>query len=516
MPMEIYCIGLPWLPAASKQKSEPRNKMKWLVIGSVTVAIALISIIILNNKGAIASTNNKHRLAVLPLKNISNNPQDEYFADGMTEELISSISKIGNLNVIARTSTMKYKKTEKDITQIGQELSVGTILEGSVRKINNKARISVQLIDASNQENLWSKEYDRELSDIFTIQSEIATAIAKELKVRLVPSEREQLDKSLTTNPNAYQEYLIGKHLLNQRTGESIQSSITHFDKAIEEDPAFALPYTQLAYAYTLSGAAGYGNVPRPAVESKAKEAVMKALELDSTLAEAHAALGYIKFRIDWDWAGAEKEFKRAIELKPGYSQAHEWYALLLGIQVRLDGALNEMQTAYDLDPLSPSVSNGLARVYHFRHEDEKALEQVKKVIKMEPGYAEGHFSAGMSYFRLEDYANAEKELKTAIELSNRRPVILGMLGRVLIIQGRLDEAKKIQAELETPPINNDKLYASAIIKNFLGQDEEAFKIFSQLIDQKYGVLVYMKVERSLFNNKNEAKYNELVKRMGL
>lgn len=516
LPMEIYCIGLPWLPADHKQKAQPKKKVKLLVLASITVAIALVSIIILNNNGAIASANNKHRLAVLPLKNISNNPQDEYFADGMTEELISSISKIGNLNVIARTSTMKYKQSQKDISQIGRELMVGTILEGSVRKINNKARISVQLIDASNQENLWSMDYDRELSDIFTIQSEIATAIAKELKVRLVPSEREQLDKSLTTNPNAYQEYLIGKHLLNQRTGESILSSITHFDKAIEEDPAFALPYTQLAYAYTLSGAAGYGNVPRPAVESKAKAAVMKALELDSTLAEAHAALGYIKFRIDWDWAGAEKEFKRAIELKPGYSQAHEWYALLLGILVRLDDALNEMQTAYDLDPLSPSVSNGLARVYHFRHEDQKALDQVKKVIQMEPGYAEGHFSAGMSHFRLKDYVNAEKELREAIELSGRRPIIFGMLGRVLIVQGKINEAKKIQADLETPPINNDKLYASAIIKNFLGHDDEAFEIFNKLVDEKYGVLVYMKVESSLFNHKNEAKYNELLKRMGL
>ena len=516
MPMEIYCIRLPWLPSAPKPRSKPKNKLKLLVLASITVAIALISIIILNNKGALASSNIKHRLAVLPLKNISNNPQDEYFADGMTEELISSISKIGNLNVIARTSTMKYKQTQKDISQIGRELLVGTILEGSVRKINNKARISVQLIDATNQENLWSMDYDRELSDIFTIQSEIATAIAKELKVRLVPSEKQQLDKSLTTNSSAYQEYLIGKHLLNQRTGESILSSITHFDKAIEADPAFALPYTQLAYAYTLSGVAGYGNVPRPAVESKAKAAVMKALELDSTLAEAHAALGYIKFRIDWDWAGAEKEFKRAIELKPGYSQAHEWYALLLGIQVRVDDALNEMQTAYDLDPLSPSVSNGLARVYHFRHEDQKALEQVQKTIKMEPGYAEGHFTAGMSYFRLKDYVNAERELREAIKLSGRRAVILGMLGRVLITQGKTDEAKKIQAELESPPMNNDKLYASAIIKNFLGQDDEAFKIFNKLVDEKYGVLIYMKVERSLFNHKNAAKYNELVKRMGL
>jgi TolB-like protein len=232
---------------------------------------AIAAIIILNNKNVTASLTTKFRLAVLPLKNISNNPQDDYFADGMTEELISSISKIGGLNVIARTSTMKYKKTDKDISTIGRELMVGSVLEGSVRKIENKARISVQLIDASNQENLWSMDYDRELSDIFTIQSEIATNIAKELKVRLVQSEKEQLDKSLTTNANAYQEYLIGKHLLNQRTAESIQGALTHFEKSIEEDPAFALPYTQVAYCYVLIGVAGYGNIPGRSLNQKLK-----------------------------------------------------------------------------------------------------------------------------------------------------------------------------------------------------------------------------------------------------
>ena len=518
MPMEIYNIDLPWLsPAGHKHKKTAQGnpkKLKLFAAAAFVLIAAIAAIIILNNKNASASPTTKFRLAVLPLKNISNNPQDDYFADGMTEELISSISKIGGLNVIARTSTMKYKKTDKDITTIGRELMVGSVLEGSVRKIDNKARISVQLIDASNQENLWSMDYDRELSDIFTIQSEIATNIAKELKVRLVQSEKEQLDKSLTTNPMAYQEYLIGKHLLNQRTSESIQGALSHFEKSIEEDPGFALPYTQVAYCYTLIGVAGYGSIPRPVVESKAKSAVMKALELDSTLAEAHAALGYIKFRIDWDWAGAEKEFKRAIELKPGFSQAHEWYALLLGIKVRLDESLEEMQTAYNLDPLSPNINNGLARVYHFRHEYTKALEQIKKTIELEPTYAEGHFTSGMTYFRLKDYKIAEKELRQAIDLSHGRPVMLGMLGRVLIAQGKIEEVKKILEGLETQPVNNDKLYAIAIIKNFLGDKDEAFKIFEKLAADKYGIMIYMRVEKTLFSD--DARYDRLLKSIGL
>lgn len=517
MPMEVYRIDLPWLAPLPKVKSKVSPGRRKLIAGlSVAVVLVVVLLLIVKNQRVLASPQNKYRLAVLPFKNISNNQEDEYFADGMTEELISSISKIGGLNVIARTSTMKYKQTSKDISQIGQELSVGTVLEGSVRKIANKARISVQLIDASNQENLWSMDFDRELSDIFTIQSEIATSIAKELKVRLVQSEREQLDKSLTNNVTAYQEYLIGKHNLNQRTSGSIQSALTHFEKSIQEDPLFALPYTQIAYCYTLIGVAGYGNLPRPLVESKAKAAVHKALELDSTLAEAHAALGYIKFRIDWDWKGAEESLQRAIELKPGYSTAHEWYALLLGITVRLDAALEQMKTAYELDPLSPSVSNGLARVYHFRRENKKSLEQVQRTIELEPTYAEAHFSAGMTYLRLKDYSNSEKELKKAIELSGRRPVMLGMLGRTLIMEGKQKEARELLAELETPPVNNDKIYAAAIIKNFLGYDEEAYKAFEKLTDEKYGVMVYLKVERAFFNKSDDPRYGALLRKMGL
>ena len=320
--------------------------------------------------------------------------------------------------------------------------------------------------------------------------------------------------KSLTSNPVAYQEYLIGKHLLNQKTAESIQSALGHFEKSIQEDPRFALPYTQIAYCYTLIGVAGYGGLPHDVVETKAKDAVMKALDLDSTLAEAHASLGYIKFRVDWDWEGAEKELKRAIELKPGYATAHEWYALLLGIRVKLDESLSEMKTAYNLDPLSPSVNNGLARVYHFRNEEDKALEQIRKTMELEPGFAEAHFTLGMSYIRLKDYKNAEKELKEAIN-SSRRPVMLGMLGRLYVLQGRLNDANALIDELQKPPMNNDKLYASSVIKFTEGKFDEAFAAFDKLVEEKYGIMIFMKVERGFFNS-TDPRYDALLRKMRL
>lgn len=516
MPMDVYYIQLPWTSGTKKSQQRHRRSKAFAVGLPVLVAITIAAFLLfVKNDETKASSQLKYRLAVLPLKNISNDPQDEYFADGMTEELISSIGRIGGLSVIARTSTMKYKETNKDIAQIGKELMVGTVLEGSVRRSKNKARITVQLIDVANQENLWSMDYDRELSDIFTIQSEIASSIANELKLRLVQSEF-KTDKSQTANMVAYQEYLIGKHYLNQRTTETIRTGLQHFEKAINLDPEFILPYPSVAYCYTLIGAAGYGNIERATAETRAKQAVRKALALDSNLAEAHAALAYIMFRIDWDWVGAEKEFKKAIELKPGYATAHEWYALFLAIQEKQDDALREIQIAYALDPLSPSVNTGMARIYHFRNETDKAIEQIKKTIVLEPDYAEAHFTAGMAYIKMKNYEQAEVELKKAVELSGRRPVMLGMLGEVYVKRGKHEEVEKIISELETPPMNNDKLFALSTIKRNNGQLEEAFDILDRLTEEKYGIMVYFKVERHHFGLGNHPRVMRIIKKIGL
>ncbi len=523
MPMDIYCIALPWLQIQSKIKksrSRANEKSKYkvlpIVVGLATI-IAVVLFFIINSKQNTANAAiTNMRLAVLPLSNISNDSTDEYFADGMTEELISSLSKIGGLNVIARTSVMKYKSTDKSISQIGNELMVGSILEGSVRRNQNKARITVKLVDVNTQEHMWSMEYDRELKDIFRIQSEIAKDVVNKLKVRMLSTEKEQLEKNNTSDMVALEEYLLGKHFLNQRTPAGVQSSIAHFEKAISQDPSFALPYASLAYAYTLTGVAGYGDLPRNIAEKKAKDAVMKALELDPTLAEAHAALGYMHFRIDWNWTEAEKELKRAIDLKPGFATAHEWYALFLACQTRLDEALREINKAWELDPLSPNVNNGLARIYHFRNENDKAIAQAKKTIEMEPAYAEAYFTLGMTYGKMKEYDKALETLLKAIDLSGRRHVIVGLLGNLYARMGKIDKAKELLKELETQPVNNDKLYAAVIIKSALGQSEESLRILEQLVNDRYGILIYMKVERSFFNEGNTSRYHELLKRVNL
>ena len=517
MPMDVYCIQLPWLNAAKKNPvTFAWRSMIPYGLAFLAAFLAVSFFFYLRKSQGRQVSYAKSRLAVLPLANISNEPKDEYFADGMTEELISSLSKIRTLKVIARTSVMKYKDTEEDISEIGKSLMVGTILEGSVRKSGNKVRVTVQLIDVHTQAHRWTMEYDRELQDIFLIQSEIARNVAEELKIHLASAEEEQLNQTATGNMDAYHDYLIGKHFLNQKTSESIQTAINLFERAISKDPAYALPYASLAYAYTLMGVAGYGHIPREVATGKAKAAVMKALELDPNLAEAHAALGYIEFRVDWDWPGAEKEFRRAIALKPSYATAHEWYALFLAIQGRLDPALSEMRKAYALDPLSPVINTGLARIYQFRNEFDQALFWINKTLARDSLYADAHFTKGMIYSRMHQYETSLASYRKAIALSNGRPIILGALGLSYGQLGRRAEAARILTQLETPPVNNDKLYAISMIKSSLGQNDEAFDILEKLLEEKYGVMIYMKVEEELILESDSPRYHRMLKEMGL
>ena len=516
-PVEIFTIQLPWVTLHGRSGNSVSKRRILVAMGSVAI-LSLIALRLVfyppGNRGPDFSEE-KLRLAVLPLVNIGADKNDEYFADGMTEELISSLSKITDLRVIARSSIMKYKGVQKNVAEIGNELNVGTILEGSVRQIDNKARITVQLIDVSTQEHIWSMEYDRNLQDIFLIQSEIAQNVASKLKIILASSEKKQLEKNYTANTEAFQEYLLGKHFLNNRTAASVQTALEHLEKSIALDPDFALAYANLSYCYTLIGAAGYGSGRGDMAGKKAKEAVAKALELDETLAEAHAALGYLKFRIDWDWDEADKEFMRAIELKPGYSTAHEWYALFLGTQRRLDESLEQIKIAHDLDPLSSNVNTGMGRIYHFRNELEQSIHQFDKTIELDPNYAEGYFGRGLAYLKKKDFKKAEEDIKKGVYLSGRRPVMLGVLGGIYARTDREKEALKLLDELQLEPSTYDKMYATTPILIQLGRVDEGIEILDKLVAIKCGLLVYFNVERSFYDEGVNARLQPLRAKMG-
>ncbi len=283
-------------------------------------------------------------IAVLPLENMTGDPNQEYFVDGMTEALIANLAKINSLRVISRTSVMQYKKTRKPLPDIAKELNVKAIVEGSVLRANGRVRITAQLIDAPKDRHLWANSYDRDFRDVLALQSEVTTAIVHEIQVKLTPQEQQGLTNALQVNPEVYQTYLKGRYFLNKRTEEGLKKSIEYFQNAIEKDPGFALAFAGIAEAYALLGAPNYAVLKPWEAQQKGEAAALKALEIDDTIAEAHTSLGYLKFLFEWDWFGAEREFQRAIELNPNYATAHQRYALYLKNLGRFDEALIEIK----------------------------------------------------------------------------------------------------------------------------------------------------------------------------
>ncbi len=519
-PIEIFSIVLPW-----QKKNRPlkkiislRSSTKRNIISFILVIIAVLAVLLIKNIFDDLPTGAKNnRIAVLPLVNISQNSEDDYFADGMTEELISQLAKISGLSVIARTSVMRYKNTEMNINEIGKELDVGTVLEGSVRKASGQTRVTVQLIDVETQEHLWVEEYDRELKDIFDIQRDIALRIANEMKVQLVNTERQQIEKMGTSSAEAYRLNLLGKYQLNQRTGESIQKALAYFESAIELDPNYALAYVGVTDCYTLIGGAGYGSTPRNEAISLAKDAVSTALLLDATLAEAYNSLAYLEFRLEWNWKRAESNFKRAIELQPSYAAAYEKYALYLALLGRYDEALPLMYRAYELDPLSASVSTGIGRIYHFSHQFDKAIEQYNKTLELNPDYVEAVFALGLTYSHSKRYDQGISVLKKALELSNGRLIILGSLATAYAKNGMREEALKIKNDLiQQQKEKHISPFYFAMIDAPLGNTVLALDSLYKAYDEHFGILVYLKASPFFEILRSEPRFNELIRMIGL
>jgi class 3 adenylate cyclase/TolB-like protein/Flp pilus assembly protein TadD len=517
LPVGIYRIIRPWekrrltileqIGFALGQKKIRRGL-------AITLVLAAVAAILLWRSSSPRSLPfPANRVAVLPFVNINPDARDEYFADGMTEELISSLSKIHDLNVIARTSVAKYRGSAFDISEIGNALRVGTILEGSVRTSGDEARISINLVDVESQKTILSREYTRLIKDIFAIQSDIAQSITGALSVQLLRGEKESIEKSGTENSEAYRHYLLGRFHLSKRTGEEVVKAIEYFTLAAGQDSTFALAFAGLAECYTLAGNAGYASLPRKEAIVLAKRYAATAISLDNSQAEAHASLAYVKFRIDWDWAGAEQEFQRAIALKPGYARAHEWYALFLSIIGHFDDALKEMIRAGELDPLSASVSNGIGRIYHFRREFDLAEAQFRKTIEMDPAYAEAHFSLGMTYIVTKRYNDALRELEVAARLSGNRPVIRATTAMAYAYSGRTKEARSILAEFTRP---GGSAYLSAMILAALGEVDRSMTYLERALRERDGILIYLNPEPLSDVFLGLPRYRELTKAMGL
>ncbi len=386
--------GLAPLAPAIKPAEPPGTRLGGIVrIGGLGLAAALVLLAVLIglNVGGwrerIFGGGSKpiRSLAVLPLENLSGDPEQDYFADGMTEALITELGKISALRVISRQSVMRYKDTDKPVPEIARELNVDAVVEGSVLRDGERVRITTQLIRAMPERHLWAESYERDLSDVLALQGEVARAIAREIKVVVTPAEETRLASARPVNPEAYEAYLKGRYFWNKRTREELMKGLGYFQQAIERDPAFALAYAGLANSYLLLPQ--YNLAPPREVMPKAKAALMKALALDDTLGEAYTSLAAIKQIYEWDWAGAERAFNRALELDPNYATAHQWYAEYLRTMGRHDEAIREMKRALELDPVSLIINAGLGWCYYYARQFDLAIEPCRKALELEPDF---------------------------------------------------------------------------------------------------------------------------------
>ena len=458
-------------------------------------------------------------LAVLPLENLSRDPEQEYFADGMTDELITQLAKIRALRVISRTSVMRFKSARKPLAEIARELHVDALVEGTVVRSGERVRVTAQVIQANPEMHLWAERYDRSLGDSVTMQGELAREIARAIRVKLTPQEQNRLSDVRRMDREAYEALLKGRFYWNKRTEAATQEALAYFQQAIERDPTNALAFTGLADAYAslaLTEALQESLAPRDAFP-KARAAVDRALQIDDTLAETHASLGHIKFQYERDWAGAETEFKRAIELNPNYANAHHWYALCLMWMGRLDQALDEINRARELDPLLLAINANVGFILAGAHQYDQAIDQLRKTLDMEPNFAHAHYRLGQIHVLKGDYADAIPELKRAIALSGGSPRATAELGLAHALLGNKREALTLLSDLKEL---SKRRYVSpfnfALIYGALDERDLALKWLETAYEERASSLNLLKMSPAFDGIRSDSRFTALVRRVGL
>ncbi len=451
-----------------------------------------------------------HSLVVLPLENLSGDPSQEYFVDGMTDALTTDLAQISALRVISRTSAMQYRNKRKPLREIARELNVDAVVEGSVVRSGDQVRISAQLIEAATDRHLWAHSYARNLTNIVALQGEVAQAIAREVRLKLTPQEQAQLTRAHPVDPQVYEAYLKGRYFLDKRTEAAVKKSVEYFEEAIKKDPAFALAYAGLADSYLRLGYRGV-LAPKEAYP-KSNAAAMKALELDDTLAWAHAILATSRFQYNWDWSGAGQEFKRAMELNP--NSVPDWYSAYLNLIGRWEESLALGKRSRELDPLSLPVNTTVATYINMRRYDQ-AFQQLQKALEMEPNYALGRFRLGVVYYLQGQSSEAIAEFQKAISLSDRSPFILARLGLVYAASGHRGEATRIINELKGL---SKRRYVSpyyiAMVYVGLGEKDRAFEWLERAFQERGGELFLLRVDPLLDPLRSDPRFDDLVRRM--
>jgi TolB-like protein/DNA-binding winged helix-turn-helix (wHTH) protein/Flp pilus assembly protein TadD len=499
------------LTVAPRRRLWPTRRV--IVVLALVLSLPILAVWLFRSRGR--APTGIRSLAVLPLDNLSGDASQDYFADGMTDELISDLGQISALRVISRTSVMVYKGARKPLPQIARELNVDAVVEGTVFRSGNQVRITAQLIDASTDKHLWSQSYEGELRDTLALQSKVARAIADQIQISLNPREQAALKSAKVINPEAFVSYLKGRYFWNKRSAESLKVALAYFNQAIDEDPPYAQGYSGLADTYALLGDWQYVVMTPKEALPKAKAAAIKALELDSTLGEAHNSLAFVLDGFDWDWDAGGQEFRRAIELNPGYATAHHWYAWHLALLHRYDEALAEMRKAASLDPLSLVINADLAELLALAHSYDESIQQSRKAIEMDPNFALGHNQLGQAYIQKQMYDDAVAELRKAVQLSGGSPTCIANLARAYVVSGKRSEAVKLLSDLKK---RSDPGYSNAseiaMIYASLGDTHQAMNWLEKGYEERFnpGALL-----RPGFDPlRSDSRFENLVHRIGL
>ena len=490
----ILTTGIGWWWSEQTRRSAPRRNPSPALTEAATVSV------------------DQKSIAVLPFQNLSHDPENAYFAEGVRDELLARLSKVRGLKVTSIRSTQQAAGLLSDRPGIAHKFGVANVLEGSVQRSADQVRVNVQLIKAENDAHLWADSFDRKLTDIFAVESEIAKAIAGTLQAKLTGSEQNAIAARPTENTEAYQLYLKGRFFWNKRTADNLKKAADYFNQAIVADPKYALAYVGLADTYVIMPfyAAGAPEDCYP----KAKAAAKKALEFDGKLSEAHASLAYILHVYDLDFDGSEKEFQRAIELNPNYATAHHWYGIeLLASLGRFDQAILELKRALELDPLSLPINGALGRIYYLARRYDEAIEQLRKTLEMNPDFYYAHWILGSALVAKGATGEAIGEYEKARALSND-PMVLGLLGRAYASSGKTMEAEKILNQLnELSTKRYVPAYSLALVYLGLGNKAETLRWIEKSYED-HADLVYFKVEPLLDPLRGDPRFEALVQKV--
>ena len=455
-------------------------------------------------------------IAVLPFANLSGAPENEYFCDGLAEELLNALTKIRNLRVVARTSAFSFKHQQLDVREIARRLNATTILEGSVQRTGNQLRILTQLINATDGYHLWSERFDRQMGSIFAIQDEITGAIIDNLKVRLLPDEKAAVVKRYTDSVEAFHLYLKGRHFWNRRFAPgALEKALEYFQQAIGVDPQYGLAYSGVADCYNLQGLFLF-RVPHKAFPSAAS-AAEKALEIDDTLAEAHASLAYTKLIYAWDWPGAEREFKEALKLNPAYAYSHLWYAQYLCAMSRFDEAIAEAKRAQESDPISLGINANVGLVLYWAREYEQAVEQLEMTLELDPNFGLAYVYLAFVLIQQSRYDQAIAAIQKSMEHTGYMPFAISKLGLAYGLRGDRAKARKVLREAEAQ--FHELGFPSTVLAEIhagLGDRNKFFECLYRAYEERSPVLPWLKIYPEYDRMRSDPRYDELLRRLDL